>query len=134
MSENPYELAAAALMESADVEVRKYRTSTTGQAFKDRTITTPRPRGAISFGVLAHEVGHVVLDHHHNSKPRWVEEVEAWQFALRAVERFGLNGYEKVHRRAAQSLAYAFGKAIRRGVKPETISERFPVWWKETLG
>jgi hypothetical protein len=134
MSENPYEWAAASLMVNADVEVRKYRTSMSGSAYKDRTIATPRARGAISFAVLAHEVGHVVLDHHHNSEPRWVEEVEAWEYALHAVETFGLKGYDKVYRRAAQCIAYAFGKAIRRGVKPETISERFPVWWRETLG
>jgi len=129
---NAYQVAGKKLLRRHDVTVRKWRTGTTGVAYEGGTIETPEPRGPVSFGTLAHEVGHVVL-HWRSGRgrtPRWVEEVEAWEFALNAVEEYGLNGYERVEADAIRSLVYAFAKAIRRGVLAATIRDRFPTWWK----
>lgn len=129
---NPYEAAADALLREADVQVVKWRSSTSGIAYDyGRRIECPRPRGPVSFGVLAHEVGHIVLGHAGRDKPRWQEEVEVWEYALGQVERFGLRGYEAVHRDASLCLASTFAKAITAGVDPEAIRDRHPTWWRE---
>src|SRR5262245_35434672 len=134
-STNSYSEAAGILLRENRVTVRRFRSNTTGGAnSKTREIETPEARGPISFGTLAHEVGHVALNHSANGKvPRYVEEVEAWEFALRQMERFGLRGYERVYVDAAECVAYAFSKAIRRGVSAETIRDRFPGWWSDAL-
>ena len=130
--ENPYEMAGAALIASSGCNVRKYRTSPTGTAYTqddDWGIEVPRPRGPISFGVFAHEVGHQLM-HRSNSKPRWVEEVEAEEFALLAFARFSLDGSEKYERRAAEHLSYSFWKAVRRSERLlAVIPEAYPEWW-----
>lgn len=133
---NAYEIAASALLSRERVVVRRWRTSTTGLAHYDGTITAPRARGAISFATLAHEVGHVVLAHvgpARRRQPRYVEEVEAWEYALACFERFELDGYERAYVDAARCLAYAFSKAIRRGASLDAIRERYPSWWSAAL-
>jgi hypothetical protein len=130
---NKYEEAAQVLRSESGVVVRKVRSSSTGRAHRDGTISAPAPRGPVSFGVFAHEVGHQVLGHNSNGRaPRWIEEVEAWEYALNQLERFQLNGYERVYAHAAEALAINFGRALRRGVKPATIAECFPGWWKDS--
>lgn len=130
----PYRKAADALMTEHHVIVKlPYRKSTTGRAYiSQRMILTPDPRGPISFGTFAHEVGHVALGHS-SGKPRWVEETEAWEFAMRAFIRFGLRGYERAHADAGACLAYSYSKAIRRGVAPAVIEAAFPSWWSDAL-
>lgn len=134
---SPYELAAAALLAASGIGVERYRTGNTGVARVvdgKRVIQTPRARGPVSFGVLAHEIGHHALGHvGSNRLPRWVEEVEAWEFALAAVQKFGLGGYDRVYADALKSIGYAFSKALRRGVAPDTIRDRFPAWWNDVL-
>jgi hypothetical protein len=119
---NRYEEAAAALVVSSGVTVRKYRERNTGVAFTtadDWGIEVPHPRGPISFATFAHEVGHQLL-HRHNSTPRWLEEIEAWEFALSCFERFELSGVERARHDAAKSLVYAAVKALRN---PRTSDE-----------
>lgn len=134
MTAEKWQREADALIADVGVTVRKYRSNMTGTAYvksKDWGIECPEPRGPMSFAVLAHEVGHQRL-HRSGSKPRWVEEVEAWEFALDAMETAGATDaqYQLVLRRAYKSVAYAFVKARRRGVTAETIRERFPEWWQ----
>lgn len=132
MTDNPYEAAANVLLAESGCTVRKWRASSTGTAYTrsaDWGIEAPEPRGPISFAVFAHEVGHQ-LKHRGNSAPRWLEELEAWEYALEQFERFGLDGREKVLRKAARCLAYAAHKTNRR-CSPETacrILDRFPEW------
>lgn len=136
MAENRYEEAAAALIATSGIHVAKYRSSMTGCArIRDgqREIEIPRVRGAVSFGVLAHEIGHHVLGHVERRQPRWIEEVEAWEFALKAVQKLDLPGYDRVYRDALKSIEQQFYRALRRGVKPDTIAERFPAWWNDAL-
>jgi hypothetical protein len=89
-----FEEAGAALLAETGCTVRKWRTKTTGVAYTnadDWGIEAPRPRGALSFATFAHEVAHQVL-HRRNSKPRWLEEIEAWEWALAQFDRFDLPG------------------------------------------
>ena len=129
----PYERAAAALVAASGVTVRKYRSGTTGRAYTnadDWGIDVPRPRGPISFATFAHEVAHQLL-HRSNSAPRWLEEVEAWEFALAQFERFELRGVERARLDAAACVRYAVWKALRRRCKPETARTmlgRLPEW------
>lgn len=129
--ENPYEAAGRVLLRESGCTVRKWRADATGTAYtsaEDWGIAVPHPRGPISFGVFCHEVAHQLL-HRRNSAPRWVEEVEAEQWALDQFLRFDVRGYEAYKARAVKHLSYTFYKATRRGVAPDTISARYPVWW-----
>lgn len=131
---NVYELAFAQLLKESGCTVRRYRENTlTGVAFTnddDWGIEVPRPTTARRFGTCAHEIGHQML-HRHNSKPRWLEEWEAWDYALKQFVRFDLPGAEAAMKDAAKCLRYAAKKANRRIKKPETaqaILDTFPEW------
>lgn len=120
---NPYEEAAAVLLRESGCNVRKWRKANTGAAYTasdDWGIETPRPRGQASFAVLAHEVGHQLL-HRHNSKQRWLEEIEAWEYALAQFDRFGLAGREQATATANRCVAYAVSKALRRRCSDATV-------------
>lgn len=129
---NVYSDAADVLIAESGCTIRCYRTKISGIAYtesKDWGIEVPAPRGPVSFGVFAHEVAHQCL-HRHNSTPRWLEEAEAWEWALEQFDRFDLPGAEKARERAGRSLRYAAHKATKR-CTPETaqrILERMP-WW-----
>lgn len=134
---NPYREAGDALLRESGCTVRKWRKSNSGRAgtrSRDWWIEAPEPRGPISFGVFAHEIGHQML-HRNKSRPRWLEEVEAWEYALAQFERFELAGVEKSRADAAGHLAYAAHKANRRAT-PETahaILARYPLWvWQDS--
>jgi hypothetical protein len=119
------------------VTVRKYRSGSTGTAYTeadDWGIEAPHPRGPVSFAVFAHEVGHQ-LKHRDGSRPRWLEEIEAWEFALSCFERFELPGVERARASAARHLRYTAARlARRRRLSPETaqrVLDRMPAWvWK----
>ena len=136
-----WQAAADTLLRESGASVTKYRRSMSGVAFTGPLtergskveIEAPEPKGPISFAIFAHEIGHQVLHRDNGRTPRWKEEVEAWEFALKAVQRFDLPGYERVEARAARSIAYAFRKARRRGVEVDTIKNAYPVWWKRAL-
>lgn len=49
-------------------------------------------------------------------KPRCLEEYHAWAFAIREMERLGLNVTDSVRLRMHRSLKYAIDKARRRGL------------------
>lgn len=129
---NPYEAAAEVLLKESGCSVRKWRQNTTGTAYTkspDWGIEAPRPRGPISFATFAHEVGHQML-HRFNSSPRWLEEIEAWEYALGQFDRFDLDGYEKAQKDAAKCLVWAAAKANKRA-NAETankILHRYPDW------
>lgn len=120
------------LVRETGVTIRKTRSSSTGVAYThadDWGIAAPRPAGPISFGVFAHEVGHQLL-HRGRSRIAWLNEIEAWEYALAQFDRFGLPGVERSRADAAQHLRYVAGRSGRR-CKPETaraIVERYPAW------
>lgn len=124
---NRWEKAGRDLLDTHAVRVRKWRTNSTGIAFSDRReIECPKPKGVISFIVLAHEVGHCVLHCRNGKYPRWREEVEAWQFALNVLDEYDLPGYERAHEFASGGIRYAFRKAVRRGVSADLIRATYP--------
>lgn len=133
-----YEKAASVLLRESGCNVRKWRKSNTGTAYTssdDWGIETPRPRGQASFAVLAHEVGHQLL-HRHNGKQRWLEEVEAWEYALGQFDRFGLGGRERAEATANRCLAYAVTKALRRRCSQatyEAMKARLEKRWPEVF-
>jgi hypothetical protein len=115
--DNPFELAAGALIIASGCKLRATRSGSSGIAYTrsdDWGIEAPRPRGPVSFA----------------KPPRWVREVEAWTFALACFPAFGLAGVDKAEARARRSVGYAFAKSIRRnrGVARK-IADRFPLWW-----
>ena len=140
-STNPYEIAAETLLRETGCTVRTWRKRNTGRAHtsaRDWGIDVPRPRGPISFATFAHEVGHQLLHRSNGSYPRWLEELEAWEYALAQFDRFNLVGRDKAQTDAAESLAYAANKAIRRRASAETaqrILDRYPDWvWAGDVG
>lgn len=129
----PFRSAAEALLRESGCVVRSWRTRTTGRAYTssdDWGISVPEPRGPVSFGTFAHEIGHQLL-HRHNSKPRWLEEVEAWEYAMEQFDRFGLPGKDQAERDAIGSIGYAIRKARKRSQRIElldAIEERCRFW------
>jgi hypothetical protein len=130
----PYERAAAVLLRESGCTVRGYRSRNTGRAFTradDWGIEVPRPRGPVSFAVFAHEVGHQLLHRGNGKTGRWLEEVEAWEYALAQFDRFALPGVERARVDAAVSLRYAAAKSLRGRLSSATaraILDRMPEW------
>ncbi|TVQ60661.1 MAG: hypothetical protein EA378_11280 [Phycisphaerales bacterium] len=106
------------------VRVRKWRTSMSGVAWQvryadgsvSRLIEAPYPRGPMSAAVFLHEIGHHAIGFT-TYRLRCLEEYHAWAYALREMERLGLNITEAVRRRMHDSLHYAVAKGERRGLR-----------------
>ena len=112
----PWRTAVLTLLRESGCTIRRWRKAYTGRAYTreaDWGIESPQPRGAKSFGIFAHEVAHQML-HRTNGKPRWQEEIEAWNWALACFDRFGLPGREPVELWAHECVRYALAKARRR--------------------
>ncbi len=130
--EQKYEAMTRDMLAQYNVRVRKWRTSMSGIAwyvtYRDghvqRLIEAPKPKGPMSAAIFLHEIGHHAIGFN-VYKPRCLEEYHAWQFALREMERLGLNITEAVQRRVYRSLRYAVAKAQRRGIK-EVPAELLP--------
>lgn len=121
--DNRYVRAAHALLAETGCTVRKWRRDLTGCAATGSpswAIESPKPTTARAFAVFAHEVGHQVLHRGpRGNRPRWLEEVQASNYAVRQAgllldHEAALDVWDEL----APSVAYAFGKAIRRGVRP----------------
>lgn len=129
-----FQRAAETLLRESGCIVRKWRTTRTGVADVKNAaweIEVPEPRGPISFGVFAHEVGHQML-HRGRNLPRFVEEVEAEEYALAQFDRFELPGRGKYEKHAARHVGYSFVKAIRRSkILARVIFEAYPEWWEK---
>jgi len=116
------------------VRVRKWRSGTTGCAWQVRyadgsvvrLIESPYPRGPVSAAVFLHEVGHHAIGFN-RYKPRCLEELRAWQWALDAMREHGVPITPRVLKRIDDHLRYQIAKARRRGLRviPEPIMEYF---------
>lgn len=130
-AQDRYDAMTRAMLAQYGIKVRKWRKNSSGIArlttYKDgsvvRTLESPRPTGPMSAAIFLHEVGHHAIGFG-VYKPRCLEEYHAWAFALREMERLGLNITDSVRRRMHRSLKYAIDKARRRGLRelpPELI-------------
>lgn len=128
-----YREAADLLLHESGCTVRKWRTSNTGRAdlkSAEWEIEVPEPRGPISFGVFCHEIGHQLL-HRHGTRPRWLQEIEAEEYALAQFDRFHLAGRDRYEHHAARHLGWSFIKAARRSKKAAAaIIAAYPEWWR----
>lgn len=130
-----YEQAASELIRRSGCTVRRYRTNLRGTAYtkaEDWGIEVPRPTTAKRFAVFAHEVGHQMLHRSNGDTPRYVEEAEAWEYALAAFDEFGLPGKEDAVALATSAMRYAIAKAVRRKADPDVIRGRIPGWYEDT--
>lgn len=119
-----YEQLQKEMLSRHGVRVRKWRQHTSGIAWQvcyadgtvARLIEAPRPRGPVSAAVFLHEIGHHAIGFH-TYKPRCLEELHAWCFALDQMEAWGITITDSVRKRVHESLVYAVDKALRRGLK-----------------
>ncbi|MEM0982484.1 MAG: hypothetical protein AAGI17_00890 [Planctomycetota bacterium] len=119
-----YERVTREMLDRYGVRVRKWRTSMSGVAMLARTrdgrevrlIESPRPKGPMSAAVFLHEIGHHAIGVG-AVKPRCLEELRAWEFALAAMEAEGIAVTDRVRERMDRSMRYAVAKAVRRGIK-----------------
>lgn len=139
-----YDAMTRTMLAHYGIKVRKWRKNSSGIArlttYKDgsvvRTLESPRPTGPMSAAIFLHEVGHHAIGFE-VYKPRCLEEYHAWAFAIREMERLGLNITESVRRRMHRSLKYAIDKARRRGLRelpPELLPFDRPWTPKATPG
>lgn len=129
----PFLSAAQTLLDESGCEIKRYRSSRSGVALTRSAewwIIVPRPTAPERFGVFAHEVGHQVL-HRFNSKPRWLEEIEAWEYAIEQIARFGLPDMDPDE--VPHALDYSLAKAIRRCTDPEALAGRVPERWRHLI-
>ena len=143
-AQDRYDAMTRAMLAQYGIKVRKWRKNSSGIArlttYKDgsvvRTLESPRPTGPMSAAIFLHEVGHHAIGFE-VYKPRCLEEYHAWAFAIREMERLGLNITESVRRRMHRSLKYAIDKARRRGLRelpPELLPFDRPWTPKATPG
>lgn len=133
---NVYVGAGAKLLLWSGVTIRKWRSNLTGTAYvtsPDWEIEAPVPTTARRFAVLAHEVAHQIL-HRGSRRPRWREEVEAWEWALAQFDRYGLPGKDDATKDAVQAIDYALSKALRRSRHrrlelAREMMDAYPEWW-----
>lgn len=106
------------------LQVRKWRTSTSGVAWetvwadgtRSRMIESPYPRGPMSCAVFLHEVGHHAIGLS-TIKPRCLEEKRAWDWSLREMKERGFNVTSRVLARRDDALRYAVAKSLRRRIR-----------------
>lgn len=113
---------ASILLRENGVWVTKWRTTNSGIAYNlkrgtsgPRLIEAPSPTNPSRLGIISHEIAHHVLGHTATgaNKPRWLEEQEAWEWAVAVGDQIGV---PVPHILVRLSLEYALKKAILRGM------------------
>jgi len=125
-----YALLVQEMTTRHSLTVKRWRTSMSGVAWMARSrgrqfrmIEAPYPKSPMSAAIFLHEVGHHAIGLG-AVKPRCLEELAAWEWALRAMEEFGIEVTPRVRKRMDASLRYALAKAARRGLRrvPEPLA------------
>lgn len=112
---NKYEVISIKLLNEYGISIKTVRKSMSGVAYiEDRVISCPAPKSPLSFAIFAHEVGHIANG---SIKPRWLEELKAWQFSIACFKKFGLSIPREVRQRMKYSLSFALAKALNRDMK-----------------
>jgi hypothetical protein len=131
----PWVSAAETLLDRHDIALEKHRKSMSGVALHVGGIEAPEPRGAKSYAIFAHEVGHKVLHSDNGAYPRWREEIEAWDFALASFSEFDLSGQRKIRPWVAKKIARSVHKARvkDRGKLIKEFRRDYPGWARNIL-
>jgi len=108
---------AAALKQEAGVVGHKITSGLNGYAWPTGYINAPEGRTRKQLYILAHECGHIALDHFDKKKPRNVEEMEAEKWAHDALRRHGVPVPRAMTTRAKKYVARKINQAKRRGAK-----------------
>ena len=119
-----YDALVKEMLQTYNVRVRKWRTSMSGVAwyieYRDgttvRLLESPKPKSPMSLAIFLHEIGHhaIGLGIH---KPRCLEELLAWNYAITTMQARGFDVTDRVKKRMDRSLRYAVRKAVRRGLR-----------------
>ena len=101
-----------------NLNVIKINTNMNGAAYiKNNDIEIPNPKTDKSLSVCLHEIGHKVLGHKRNSKKRFIEEYESWNYALNIFRILEIPIKKGLRNKYKRSLRYAVNKAKRRHYK-----------------
>jgi len=112
-----YEYLIRNLILENNIKVKPFLNRLRGCAYPEsRTIEIPYPNTKLRLSIALHEVGHIVLNHN-NTKKRYIEEIEAWDYALKLMKLNNIPISNKLRLKRKKSINYAIGKAKRRGLK-----------------
>ena len=116
------------MVKEADIREVKPRKSLSGCAYvEERTIEAPWPTTTRKrLYILAHECGHVVLNHRGRKKPRYVEEYEAEQYAIETLRKHDVAVPADMLKRAKAYVARKIRQAEARGAK--SIDSKIRAW------
>jgi hypothetical protein len=130
-----YTRIVAKMRKRYGIRIKRWRGNMTGKAWRvhyhdGRVINwveAPPPKTPISLAIFLHEVGHHVIGFE-KYKRRCEEEYHVWVWAIEQMRQCGVAPDERVVRRFDQSMRYAVGKAMRRGMKtlPEPLRQFLP--------
>lgn len=116
MKREEYSRAAARLLADYQVEWIVYE-DFDGLAFpRDNQVVAHRVIDGKTFLMLAHEIGHCVL--HYRSRPRWREELEAWDWAVGVCKIYGVPVTHGMRRFMFLRLEAQFRRSASAGATP----------------
>jgi hypothetical protein len=94
-----------------------HKNNLTGVAYvKEGIMIAPHPTTRRRLAVYLHECAHFEL-HTKKKHPRYIEEYQAWKWAIEVMRASEIKVCAKVLLDAQLGVKYAIEKAIRRGVK-----------------
>ncbi len=113
-----YKELVKCLLSIYNLNVTKINKGMNGTAYRDNNnIEIPHPKTDKSLSICLHEIGHKVLHHKRSSKKRFIEEYEAWNYALNIFRILEIPIRKGLRNKYKRSLRYAVNKALRRHYK-----------------
>ena len=107
---------AAAIKAEAGVIGHKHTKSLSGRAWPHGYINAPEGRTRKQLYILAHECGHIALNHGGRKLPKHIQEMEAEKWA-HALRRHGISVPRSMTMRAKRYVARKIRQAKQRGAK-----------------
>lgn len=119
------------IFDEAGVDKVEYHNRLSGWAMSDkRFVRIPKPTTRRRLYIVAHEAGHIALNHC-GAKPKHRQEYEAERYAHDALRRHGIAVSKKSTQRAKKYVARKVSQALRRGAK--TIDRESFSWCRNEL-
>ncbi|MEZ5944947.1 MAG: hypothetical protein R3C18_26480 [Planctomycetaceae bacterium] len=114
------------ILKEAGVETIEYHNRLAGWAVvESKRVRVPYPTTRRRLYIVAHEAGHVALDHR-GAKPKHRQEFEAERYAHDALRRYGISVPKKSTAQAKRYVAWKIRQALRRGA--QTIDREAYKW------